>query len=309
MGTKIPEDVFFQGLGGVLKEASTITVDGPPIEEENAALLNRPVTRNNLFSHPDAHPFVLDMALLKAFQLDWFNWEADTLFKEIVETFNTSIADVNRMKILAASSLHVIDYFWESWEIFENTVLALNGVIPRIGYIQPPDLPLLMAGVDIANSIRKEEFSDEVCRYAAAVFLHDQVSYAPKPLDFCQFYVSMPKYHCAHCGKSGSALPPFNGRCDSCSGKFDGDHPFNFKASKDAKDDPKDVSYSVTYDHKPTEKRYKEILALPPSEVQIKEVAEDIEAARLIIATDYMSFRQNQRDKQFAQIKVWMASS
>lgn len=310
MGTKESEDVFFQGLGGVLGEEPRLEEVPEPVEEieKGAGVDSRPVTRSNLFSHPEAHPFVLDMALLKAFQLDWFSWEPDTIFEEIQKTFNTSIADVNRVKILACMTLHVVDSFWEQWEVFENTILALNGIIPRIGYMQPPDVPLLMVGVDIANSIRKEEYSDEVSRYAAACFLHEHISYAPKPLEFAQEYVSMPKYRCNHCTKQGSALPPFNGRCDSCSRKFE-DHPFNFKPAEDAKDDPKDVVYSLTYDPGPTKKRFEELVALPPDQVQIDETADDIEAARLIIATDYMSFRQQQRDKQFSQIKDWMAGS
>lgn len=320
MSDKIPEDVFFQGLGGVLQaaphsediEAEHDMIDSVEESEDGldkvARQEARPVTKNNLFSHPEAHPFVLDMALLKAFQLDWFKWEPDTLFEEIQKTFNTSIADVNRMKILATVTLHVVDSFWEQWDVFENTILALNGVIPRIGFMQPPDIPLLMTGVDIANSIRKEEFSDEVSRYSAACFLHEHVSYTPEPLEFAQMYVTMPKYNCAHCGKKGSALPPFNGRCDSCSRKFE-DHPFNFKPAEDAKDKPEDVSYELTYDPDPTRVRFEELMALPPDKVKIDETADDIEAARLIIATDYMNFRRRQRDKQLAQIKDWMASS
>lgn len=318
MSGKGPEDVFFQGLGGVLKdaphsedpEAEDEKIDSIEQEADTEGLAKeaRPVTKGNLFSHPEAHPFVLDVALLKTFQLDWLKWEPDTLFQEIRETFNTSIADVNRVKILATMTLHVIDTFWESWEVFENTVLALNGVIPRIGYIQPPDIPLLMTGVDIANSIRKEEFSDEISRYSAACFLHESVTYAPEPMEFCRAYVAMPKYNCAHCGKKGSALPPFDGRCDSCSRKFE-DHPFNFKAAVDAKDKSEDVSYELTYNPEPTKKRFEELMALPPDQVQIDEVANDIEAARLIIATDYMNFRRRQRDKQFTQIKSWMANS
>lgn len=320
MTAKGPEDVFFQGLGGVLEDASVpedVSAEDERIDafetesvqemDKVARQVARPVSKNNLFSHPEAHPFVLDMALLKAFQLDWFQWEPDTLFQEIRETFHTSVADVNRMKILAASTLHVIDTFWESWEIFENTILALNGIIPRIGFIQPLDTALLMAGVDIANTIRKEDFSDEVSRYAAACLLYEHVSYAPDPIGFCQLYLSQPRYLCAHCGKRGSSLPPFDGRCDSCSRKFDGDHPFNFKAAEDAKDDVKDISYELTLDPEPTKKRYEELMALPPAQVQIQEIAEDIEAARLIVATDYMNSRRRQRDRQLSEIKNWMA--
>jgi len=319
MSAKGPEDLFFHGLGGVSEDtpapsgskedAHIDAVETAEAEglDKTAQQVNRPVSKSNLFSHPEAHPFVLDMALLKTFQLDWLKWDPDTLFSEIRETFSTSVADVNRMKILATMTLHVVDAFWEQWDVFENTILALNGVIPRIGHMQPPDAALLMAGVDIVASIREEEYSDEVSRYTAACLLNEGVTYAPKPLEFCQQYVSQPRYHCTHCGKKGSALPPFDGRCDSCSRRFE-DHPFNFKPAEDAKDDKKDVEYSLTYDPSSVKKRYEELVSLHPSKVRIQETADDIESARLIIATDYMSLRRRQRDRQLSQIKNWMVT-
>lgn len=276
------------------------------LEKYAQRILNRPVTKSNLFSHSEAHPFVLDMALIKAFQLDWFSWDPETLFTEIEKTFRTSIAEVNRLKILVASTLHTSDVFWDQWEVFEKAVLALNGMIPRVGYIQPPDVATIMAAVDMVNSIREEEFSEEVSRYVAACFLNDHVSYAPPPLDFCAEYLCDKRYRCGECGKEGSALPPFDGHCDSCSRKFEDDHPLNFKPHPDAKDDPSKVEYFCRLDPEPTRKRFEELLKLPANEVKIDETADDIEAAKLIAATDYMNFRRNQRDTQLSQIKDWM---
>lgn len=304
MASKRPEEVFFEGLAEVTKvpldEIST---------EKTAQQALRPVSRSNLFSHPETHPFVLDVALLKAFKLEWFEWEQETLFSEIEQTFNTSVADINKVKILAAMTVHVTDVFWDQWEIFENVILAFNGIVPRPRYMQPPDVAALMAGVDIVNSIRKEEFSDEVGRYAAACFLNDEISYAPPPLDFCQPYLSRYRYKCTHCGNHGDAFPPFDGRCDSCSRKFEDAHPLNFRPDANAKDDPEDVEYYIVLDPVPTKRRYEEMMRTPADQIRIDETADDIEAAKLIAATDYMNFRQQQRDKQLTQIKDWMSDS
>lgn len=313
MSSKRPDEIFFEGLGGVLEDLPIhqeigATDSSGLMQEKTAQQALRPVTKNNLFSHPEAHAFVLDLALLKSFQLEWLEWTPETLFQEIQVTFNTSIADINRVKIMATMTLHVIDVFWEKWEIYEKTILALNGIIPRLNDIQPPDISLLMVGVDISNTVRKEEFSEEVSRYTAACFLHDQVSYAPDPLDFCQLYLSQPRYKCLECSKEGSALPPFNGYCDSCSRKFE-DHPFNFKPAEDSKHNPENVRYSIVLDPAPTRKRFEELIKMPPSELRIQEVAEDIESAKLIAATDYLNFRRNQRDRQLLEIKDWMAVS
>lgn len=307
---KRPEEAFFEGLEATSKPTGKIeTAPSDPMQEKTAQQALRAVTKNNLFSHPEAHAFVLDLALLKVFQLEWLEWEPDTLFEEIRKTFNTSIADVNRVKIMATMTLHVTDVFWEQWEVFENGILAFSGIIPRTNLIQPPDVPILMAGVDIANSVRKEDFSEEVARYAAACFMHDEVGYAPEPLEFCQPYLSQPRYRCKQCGKNGSALPPFDGRCDSCSRKFDSFHPFDFKPAADAKDKPEDVEYYQVIDPEPTRKRFEELVKLPADKIKIREVPEDIEAAKLISAVDYMEFRRGQRDRQLTEIKDWMVVS
>ena len=339
---KNPEEIFWEGLGGtnpappqekVAQEVSDDDIEVEDFEQfdepedndlevklaaaeaakarEDEALekyeqriLSRPITKANLFSHSEAHPYVLDMALIKAFHLEWFEWDSDTLFTEIEKTFRTSIAEVNRLKVLVASTLHTSDIFWDHWEVFEKAVLALNGMIPTVGYIQPPDVPMLMAAVDIANSIRKEEFSEEVGRYVAACFLNDHISYAPKPLDFCADYLCDKRYRCRECGKEGSAMPPFDGHCDSCSRKFEDEHPLNFKPHPEAKDDPSKVEVFCVLDPGPTRKRFE--VNLPADQVQIDETADDVEAAKLIAATDYMNFRRSQLDTQLSQIKEWM---
>src|SRR5436190_15562058 len=111
----------------MVKEAEPAPV--VPSEEPSSA--TRRLSSKSLFSHPDAHPVVLDFALLKTFQFDWLSWLPDTLFSEIESTFGGSIAEVNRIKILATQTLHVTDLYWEHWDIFEKTIMALNGVVPR----------------------------------------------------------------------------------------------------------------------------------------------------------------------------------
>ena len=156
--TKRLEDAFYDGLRGPtpqVPEPKEVVVEAPPLPATPKVMSSRSV-----FSHPDTHPVVLDLVLLKHFQLDWFQWLPETLFSEIEQTFGTSIAEVNKLKIMAAKTLHVIDAYWEEWEIFEKTVQALNGVPPRLDSMQPPDLPFLMAAVDIANSIRHEDYGE-----------------------------------------------------------------------------------------------------------------------------------------------------
>lgn len=268
------------------------------------------LTSRSVFSHPEAHPLALDLVLLKHFELEWLTWLPDTLFFEIEQTFTTSIAEVNKLKILAAQTLHVTDAAWEEWEIFEKTVWALNGMVPRTDTIQPPDLPLLFAGVEIQNSIRVETHGEEVARYCAAVFLHENVHYAPEPLSFCQPYITQPTYKCLDCDQTGSALAPFDGICWSCGGHFHTDHPFSFKPDAEAVKSGagRTLSYGVTFDPAPIKKRFDEFNAMSAEQLKsaVRETPEDIQAAKLITAVDFLKHRSQQLAEQLTSLRAWL---
>ncbi len=303
------EDDFYRGLVGEEKEAA---VPAPAVQAPTSEPPLKQVTSKNLFSNPDTHPVVLDFALLRQFQFGWFSWLPETLFHEIEQTFKTSIAEVNRLKILAVQSMHVTDSFWEQWEIFEKTLNALNGTVPRLDVMQPPDVSFLLSGVDMANAIRKEEFSDEVGRYVAGCLLFENVTYAPPPLDFAKDFLAQPFYVCQDCGKKGSALPPFDGYCDSCSGKFLGEHPFALKPDpvRVAQGFGKNLKMGVTYDPEPVKKRFEELDSMPADKVAgaIREVPEDIEAAKLIVATDYQRHQNQQLQEQLTALGSWLGA-
>lgn len=307
---KISEEVFFAGLQGLTKKAK----EAPPVplEAEVVAppVVQRPLSSKSLFSHPEAHPIALDLALLKHFHLEWFSWLPETLFSEIEKTFGGSIAEVNRVKIMAVQTLHVTDVFWDHWEIFEKTLSALNGIPTLFDVVQPPDLGMLLSGVEMANAIRKEEFGEEVCRYVAAVFLYENVHYTTETLAFAQNYISQPTYLCQDCDKLGSALPPFDGICTSCGGYFTSDTPFNFKPDPEAvkRGAGRNLKYGLTYDPAPVKARLGELEGLSADKlsIAIKETPEDIQAAKLIAAIDFAAFRAGQLTEQLDSLKGWL---
>lgn len=305
--TNSAEDSFAAGL----------IEDKKPINVTNvSASINtvpKSLTSRSVFSHPEAHPVALDLILLKNFELDWLSWLPDTLFFEIEKTFGSSIAEVNRLKILAAQTLHTIDSYWEQWEIFEKVLWALNGNIPRVDVMQPPDLSILMSGVDMANGIRQETYGEEVARYCAAVFLNENVFYAPEPLNFCQIYIDGPTFKCQDCGQVGSALPPFNGMCWACGGHFDSEHPFKFEPDPEAqrRGVGKKLTISKTFDSEPTKKRFQELNVLPQDKLlsSLRETPEDIQAAKLIIAVDFTKHRSKQLTEQLTSLRGWLEAS
>lgn len=303
-----PEEIFAHGLMDKKAQESTPVVANT--EELKPIGVIKPPTSRSIFSHPEAHPIALDMILLKHFDLDWLTWLPETLFSEIEQTFKTSIADINRTKILAAQTLHVTDVYWDQWEIFEKVIWSLNGVPPQIKVMQPPDLPILFAGVDMANSIREEKYGEEVARYCAAVFLNEHVQYAPAPLDFCQIYLADPYYVCSDCGKKGSALPPFDGLCSSCGEHYESEHPLSLEPDPDAvkRGAGKNVKIHLTYDPSSIKARFEELEKMTPQQVSssIKETPDDIQAAKLITAVDFMEYKSKQLSDQISNLKTWL---
>lgn len=147
-----------------------------------------PVTHKNLFVHHDTHPVVFDLALLAKYDTAWFEWDPDTLWKEIKEDFHvSSISDHARAKIQAIKTLHINEWFWDKWEVFCWITQALNNNIPDFQVIQKPTVPQLLNAVDIATMVRSgEEFIQEVQSWVAASVVEEGVFYVPDPIKFCQ---------------------------------------------------------------------------------------------------------------------------
>ncbi len=308
MNDRPDEDLFYTGL-----QDKKVVELAPPIPAEPSPEAGpRPISEKNLFSNPDTHPVVLDMALLKTFHLDWFPWLGDTLFQEIETEFKTSIAEVNKVKIMAVQNLHGTDVFWDRWEIFEKVINTFGNSVPLLHVMQPPDVALLMSGVEIANQIRKETFAEEVARYTAACFLFESVHYAPPPCDFAQPFITQPLYRCKDCGKTGSSLAPFTGTCPSCTEVFDKDHPFAFKPNEARIKEGKgqNLSHLLTYDPAPTRARFEELSKLSPEKLPgvIREEAEDIQAEKLLNAVDYCNYRQRVLTEQLSTLRGFLGN-
>ena len=147
-----------------------------------------PVTTKNLFVHHDSHPVVFDVALLRKYGTDWFEWEAETLWHEIKEDFHVpSISDHAKAKIQAVKTLHIGQMYWANWEVFCWITQALNNNIPDWQVLQKPSIAQLFNSVDAAEMVRSGEvFTLEIQSFVAACVLDENVLYAPHPIAFCQ---------------------------------------------------------------------------------------------------------------------------
>lgn len=181
-----PEEELLTALGGVeVKEAA-----GPSPDPVKAGLV-RPtgVSATNIFRHPDAHPIALDMLLLRQYGPEWMLWEGETLQHVVPVDFHTeALSDLNLAKLQACKTLHLVDTFWERWEVFGWCTAAFNAEFPDFEVMQVPSVAQALVAVDIANRIRDDvSFTDEVKAYVGAVFQHDGIFIPLPPADFATF--------------------------------------------------------------------------------------------------------------------------
>jgi hypothetical protein len=259
------------------------------------------------FSYHDAHPVALMFVLMEKFGVDWLEWEADTLKTEILRTFKaTSVSEHNWQKIQAVRTLTSTTGFWTEWPVFEKIMQAFNNNVPRFDISQRCTVAQLMAGVDIANTVRREIYEDEIQRYTAACCLDEGVTYLPAPLDFAQRVLSQPMYRCNVCGNIDT--DDLDGRCDFCTARFLDEHPLNMKpAPQVSKDAGKNVDKFLRFDPSPVEKRFKELKTADQNEMDLDEDrTEDVQASKLMVAYEYTQLRTKQLADQLEELKSWV---
>lgn len=171
-------------------EVATAVVEEGSLDQPPAAMdVPAPpetVTTKNLWRHPDAHPIALDLLLLKRYGHAWLEWEPETLQVLIPEDFGTpSISDLNLSKLQACKALHLVDTFWQQWEIFVACLMPFNNEFPDFEVMQAPTVAQCLVACDVAGRIRDDvAWSNEMKEYIKVVYAHDGIFLALHPADF-----------------------------------------------------------------------------------------------------------------------------
>jgi hypothetical protein len=304
------QDLFDLLMGSSKQTAPT---EGSSVEAEIIRTdpdAGTPLSIRNLFTHHDAHPVVLDFALLKAFGVSWYGWDAATLWQEIQRVFQTQISEHTRAKVQTIKTLHVSPLPWQKWQVFEKIVQGLNNNIPRWDHMQAPSLEQLYAAVDMLDHIRIADFETEVKHYMAAAVLHDEVTYVPPPLDFLQLEVSQPHYHCKDCGNEDLALF-HDGLCDTCTEKFSPEQGLSMKPKQElvSAGYGSNIETVLRYDPASVRVRWEQVKDKPSKDLDLGETPVDIQVAKLLIARDYMNVRRKQLAEQLTALKAWLGVS
>lgn len=143
------------------------------------------VRSSNMFGHQDAHPVVLDVMMTQRYGPEWLGWEGETIEHRVPLDFHSNISVLNLSKLQAMRTLHMVDSFWQRWEIFCWCTMSLNGVFPDFEVMQVPTVAQCMVAVDIANRTRDDmQWDDEIKTYLAVVHRHDEILVPQAPLDF-----------------------------------------------------------------------------------------------------------------------------
>jgi len=184
IGTKTPDSA----LSGPVTRASseehptaTAAVSPPPAS----------VAASNIWRHPDAHPIALDMALVKKYGSDWLGWEAETWRVRIPADFKTqAVSELTISKLQACRALHLVDSFWQRWEVFIACLMPFNGEFPDFRIMPVPTVAQCLVACDTAAYIRTDVlWSEEMKAYFASVYHHDGIYLPLAPLDFVHLEV------------------------------------------------------------------------------------------------------------------------
>jgi hypothetical protein len=154
-------------------------------DEEPFADRTAPALPSSLFQSVDAHPYVLDLILLRKYGPEWLEWELFTLTTTVQNDFGSTLSEINLQKLQAVRALHLANGFWRSWEVFSPVCAALNAAVPDFDVVQVPTVSQCAVAVEIAKRIRTDvEWSDEMKTYFEVVHKFDGIFLAIEPLDF-----------------------------------------------------------------------------------------------------------------------------
>lgn len=176
-----------ESKGRTLVDDTTEELESVAPSEEDASApvreVTTPVTARTLFSHPEAHPVIVDLALLQKYGAEWLEWEPETVQFRLMQDFG-AVSDLNFSKAMAMKTLHLVDSFWERWEVFNWCLHPINALFPDFDIMQVPTAAQTMVAVDVANRVREDvAWSEEVRLFIGTVHRHDGILVAQPPVD------------------------------------------------------------------------------------------------------------------------------
>lgn len=258
-----------------------------------------------LLTDDTTQPVVLFFYCTKKYGHEWMRWAPEVL-KRTLELDHPGVvmSKKNLNKVLAAGVVASTDSFFENWEPFHFLTQALVLGAATAENMQEHSIGEMMGAADdaiylrdhIAKLVPRPAFSDTVARYVAAQALNQNVWYLPAPLDFANDYAGMKRYRCRDCGHEGEPLFG-DALCDVCTERFDTDALREFKPNPSIVQKGQGRNTQVFYKN-PQDGIKVRLSILQKDPKAFAGAQDDVCAAKLIEAIDYMNYRRVQRDLQ-----------
>lgn len=158
-----------------------------------------PVTPESIWRHPNAHPLVLTLMLLDLYGQEYIEWDPEVL-RATLERDDIHTSNAVWTKILAARVLLNSPSPWRQWEVFHWTALGLAGESPNFVYLEEPEMGHLVVAAELMRIVDpRRETSEDVDKFIAGVFQHENMPYIPPPLHFAQEELEDPQLRCGNC--------------------------------------------------------------------------------------------------------------
>ena len=144
-----------------------------------------------LFTNTEVSPTVLHVVVLRHFSTDAYQWEPQTLWKEIEDTFKVSLPRTNKDKIQAVFSLVATNLFYVQWEVFEKICKSFNNVEISFRHVSPLITEEMIVAL-IEASLNDVDFETakwdpEVKIYVQSVLKKDGFLKIPEILKFSEY--------------------------------------------------------------------------------------------------------------------------
>ncbi len=281
------EERFYRQLQDAEEEKPVVEAAEEPAEEQDSEDTEpqvHPFTASNFLAHHDAHPLLLDFVIINKYGTDWLDWEPETLAAELKDDFRQpSISSLNWQQIQAVKTCHLTPSPWKAWDVFVVVCAALNNNIPNFHTMQKPTVAQVMAALDMMGKIDSHALSEEVEMFIAAAFLDEGVYYLPPPANVAQEWASRPQYRCRECGRIDR--DDDNAVCDHCGAP------------------ESELVKEFERDHRPVEARYNQCVILGDDRDELQETVVDVQVAKLLVARDYVLYRQRQLEEQLKVVQ------
>ena len=143
-------------------------------------------TTTNLLEHPEAHPLVLELLLLRKYGPEWMLWDPEVVELRLRADFKVQdVPDLTMDKLMAVRTAHLVDSPWREWEVFSAVGQAFNDTPVNFTVMWLPSPAEICGTVQILNQIRDDvswtdREAEDLRAFMSTAFLHGNML-APVP--------------------------------------------------------------------------------------------------------------------------------